>query len=223
MQPGFWDLMGSYLSGNSDKILTRLTQHVWLALLPVVIGLALAIPLGYLANRYKWAYPPLMGVAGLLYTIPSLALFVALPAILGTQILDPLNIVVALSVYTTALLMRTVADGLSSVDPVVKQAATAMGFKAGARFLKVDLPIAVPVIFSGLRVAVVSNISLVNVGALIGVGGLGQLMTDGFGRDFIQPILIAIVLSVILALVADFLVVMIERALTPWSRARAAR
>ncbi len=219
MRPGFWELFGSYITGNTDKILAALGEHVWLSLLPVVLGLLIALPLGYLAQRYRWLYPPMMGTAGVLYTIPSLALFVALPTILGTQILDPINIVIALTIYTAALLVRTVADGLNSVSRETVQAATAMGFTAFSRFLKVELPIAVPVIGAGLRVATVSNISLVNVGALIGVGGLGELMTDGFSRDFVQPIIISIILSVLLALVADFLIVAVQRYLTRWSRA----
>lgn len=219
MQPGFWELFGSYITGNTDKILSALGEHVWLSLLPVVLGLLIALPLGYLAQRYRWLYPPMMGTAGILYTIPSLALFVALPTILGTQILDPINIVIALTIYTAALLVRTVADGLNSVSRETVQAATAMGFTAFSRFIKVELPIAVPVIGAGLRVATVSNISLVNVGALIGVGGLGELMTDGFTRDFVQPIIISIILSVLLALVADFLIVAVQRYLTRWNRA----
>lgn len=219
MHPGFWELFGTYISGNTDTILSALGEHVWLSLLPVVLGLAIALPLGYLAQHYRWLYPPMMGTAGILYTIPSLALFVALPTILGTQILDPINVVIALTIYTAALLVRTVADGLASVSQETVQAATAMGFTPFARFVKVELPIAVPVIGAGLRVATVANISLVNVGALIGVGGLGQLMTDGFTRDFIQPIIISIVLSVLLALVADLSIVLVQRYLTRWNRA----
>ena len=218
MKPGFWELFGRYISDNTDKISSALGEHIWLSLLPVVLGFLIALPLGYFAQRYHWLYPPMMGFAGVLYTIPSLALFVALPTILGTQILDPLNIVIALTIYTAALLVRTVADGLASVSHETVQAATAMGFTPFARFIRVELPIAVPVIFAGLRVATVSNISLVNVGALIGVGGLGELMTDGFTRDFVQPIIISIILSVLLALLADFLIVAVQKYLTRWNR-----
>ena len=107
----------AWLDRNTDQILSWLVQHFWLALLPTVLGLLLALPLGALAHRYRWSYATLITLAGLLYTIPSIALFVVLPAILGTRILDPLNVVVALTLYTLALLVRVVADALDSVPP----------------------------------------------------------------------------------------------------------
>jgi osmoprotectant transport system permease protein len=158
-----------------------------------------------------------------LYSIPSLAMFVALPGLLGTKILDPLNIVVALSIYTVALLARTVVDGLASVPEHVLQAATAMGFGRIRRLIKVELPIAVPVVVAGLRVAAVANISLVSVGAVIGVGGLGQLFTSGFQLDFLTPIYVGVGLLVLLALIVDTLLVLGQRLLTPWVRAGRAR
>jgi osmoprotectant transport system permease protein len=154
-----------------------------------------------------------------LYSIPSLALFVFLPVLLGTKVLSPVNVVVALTVYTVALLARTVADGLRSVDPVVVQAATAMGYRRTRRLIDVELPIALPVILAGLRVATVSNISLVSVGSLIGIGGLGQLFTRGFQLFYLEPILIGVILSVVLAGIADLIIVLVQRAITPWTRA----
>lgn len=210
--------MLQYLRTSSPAVLVALGQHVVLALLPVLIGLAFALPVGYLAHRYRWLYPPLLTISSVLYAVPSLALFVVLPVILGTQILDPLNIVVALSVYTVALLVRTVVDGLASVPPSVTAAATAVGFRPLGLLLRVELPIAVPVILAGLRVATVSNVSLVSVGALLGVGGLGALFTDGLQRDYLAPIITGIVLSVLLALVLDSAIVGVQRVLTPWSR-----
>lgn len=210
----------TYVSNNGVTILRALGEHLWLALLPVVIGFAIALPLGYLAHRYRWAYPAFIGAASVFYTIPSLAVFVALPTIIGTSIISPLNVVIALSLYTAALLVRTVADGLAAVPTATVQAADAMGYSPIRRLLAVDLPVALPEIFGGLRVATVSNVSLVNVGALIGVGGLGALMTDGFRRGFTAPIIVSIVLSVLVALLADLLLVLLQRALTPWDRAR---
>ena len=210
--------MLQYLRTSSPAVLVALGQHVVLALLPVLIGLAFALPVGYLAHRFRWLYPPLLTISSVLYAVPSLALFVVLPVILGTQILDPLNIVVALSVYTVALLVRTVVDGLASVPPSVTAAATAVGFRPLGLLLRVELPIAVPVILAGLRVATVSNVSLVSVGALLGVGGLGALFTDGLQRDYLAPIITGIVLSVLLALVLDSAIVGVQRVLTPWSR-----
>jgi len=210
--------MTTYLSNNWDTVLTALKQHVWLALLPVVIGFVVALPIGYLGVRFPWLYHPLVNVCGVLYSIPSLALFVFLPVLLGTKILSPLNIVVALTIYTVALLARTVADGLRSVDPLVVQSATAMGYRRFRRLTDVELPVALPVILAGLRVATVANISLVSVGALIGVGGLGQLFTRGFQLFYVEPIVVGIVLSVLLAGVADLVIVLLGRLVTPWTR-----
>ena len=165
-------------------ILFRAGQHAWLAGLPLVLGLVIALPLGWLANRTSWLRATLLTTTGLLYTIPSLALFILLPSILGTKILDPVNVIVAMTIYTVALLTRTVADGLSSVDPSTRQAAIAMGYGGFARFRAVDLPLAVPVIAAGLRVAAVSNVSIVSVASLIGISQLGYFLTDGYARSF---------------------------------------
>ena len=211
--------MTQYLQTSGDAVLAALQQHIVLALLPVLIGLAIALPLGYLAHRYRWLYLPLIGVGSTLYAVPSIALFVFLPVVLGTKILDPVNIVVALSLYTLALLMRTVVDGLTSVPLAVTQAATAVGYRRLGLLLSVELPLAVPVILAGVRVATVSNVSLVSVGALLGVGGLGALFTDGLQRDYLAPILVGIVLSLLLALLLDTFIVGVQRMLTPWVRA----
>jgi osmoprotectant transport system permease protein len=208
----------TYLSHNGDTVWAALRQHIVLALLPVVIGFLAALPIGYLGVRFPWLYHPLVNTCGVIYSIPSLALFVFLPVVLGTKILSPLNIVVALTIYTIALLTRTVADGLRSVDELVVQSATAMGYRRLRRLVDVQLPVALPVILAGLRVATVANISLVSVGALIGVGGLGQLFTRGFQLFYLPPILVGIILSVLLAAVADLTIVLIQRAVTPWTR-----
>ncbi len=211
--------MIDYFNENSDEIIGWLGWHARLSALPLVIGLLIALPLGWLARRYRWLYPPLVTVAGLLYTIPSLALFILLPGLLKTRILDPSNVVVALTVYTVALLVRVVADALAAVPDEVLQAATAMGYRRIGRLLRVELPIAVPVIAAGLRVAAVSNVSLVSVAALIGVPELGQLFTNGFQLSYQTPILLGIVLSVLLALAFDTVIQLVARALTPWRRA----
>ncbi|MBB3094584.1 osmoprotectant transport system permease protein [Actinoplanes campanulatus] len=207
------------MRNNADTVWLALQEHVWLALLPVLFGFVIALPVGYLGVRFPVLYHPLVNTCGVLYSIPSLALFVFLPVVLGTKVLSPVNIVVALTIYTVALLARTVADGLRSVDPVVVQAATAMGYRRVRRLTGVELPMALPVILAGLRVATVSNISLVSVGALIGIGGLGQLFTRGFQLFYIEPILVGIVLSVLLAGLADLIIVLVQRAVTPWTRA----
>lgn len=211
--------MLSYLSDNFSTILGWAAWHVLLSLAPLFIGLAIALPVGWLAHRYSFAYAPLVAVTGLLYTIPSLALFVIMPGILGTGILSPVNVIVALTIYTVALLVRVVADGLASVPDDVTQAATSMGYKGFGRLVKVELPIAVPVIAAGVRVATVSNVSLVSVAAIIGVPQLGQLFTSGFQLDYYTPIILGILLCVILALIFDAAILGVTRLLTPWRRA----
>ena len=209
-----------WISGNLALIRDLTLEHLYFALPPVVIGLVLAITLGWLANRTRLGRSLTINVAGLLYTIPSLALFVLLPPLLGTRILDPVNVIVALTVYTVALLVRTVADALSAVPAVVVNSATAMGYTPLRRFIAVELPLSVPVVVAGLRVAAVSSISLVTVGAVIGFGGLGKMFTDGFQRDIPAEIVTGIVLVLVIALVVDGLILLLGRVLTPWDRSR---
>jgi osmoprotectant transport system permease protein len=213
----------TWILDHLDDIGEYTLQHAWLAGLPLLLGLAIALPLGWLARRWSWAYTPVVVGTGLLYTIPSLALFILMPLFLPTNILDPLNVVVAMTIYTVALLTRTVADGLGSVPDDVVAAATAMGLRRVRRFVTVELPLAVPVIAAGMRVAAVSNVSIVSVAALIGVPQLGSLFTDGFYRDFLDPIVAGLVASVLLALLFDLVIIAVARALTPWTRAGSAR
>ena len=208
----------TWVLGNLDTIGALLLQHLAFALPPIIIGLVLAIPLGWLANRNAVLRSTLINISGLLYTIPSLALFVLLPPLLGTGILNPANVIVALTIYTVALLVRTVADGLSAVPAVVVNSATAMGYTPFRRFLGVELPMAVPVILAGLRVASVSAISLVTVGAVIGFGGLGKMFTDAFQRDIPSETIAGIILVLLLAMALDGLILAIGRLLTPWTR-----
>lgn len=210
----------TWILDNLDAVLEALGTHVLFALVPVLLGLALAVPLGWLANRTPALRTVTTNAAGLLYTIPSLAVFVFMPPILGTRILDPVNVVVALTIYTLALLVRTVSDALAAVPGHVLDAANAMGYTPLRRFVGVELPMAVPVIVAGLRVAAVSTISLVTVGSVIGFGGLGLLFTEGFNRGNDAQIVSGIVLVLLLALVVDAALLLAGRALTPWERAR---
>ncbi|MHC6230288.1 ABC transporter permease [Arthrobacter sp. MMS24-T111] len=203
---------------NSGMVFERGGQHLVLALVPMVLGLVISVPLAQLARQSGALRSVVLTASSLLYTIPSLALFIILPTILGTRILDPVNVVVALTIYAVALLVRAALDAFDSVDAEVSQAAQAMGFKPLARFLKVDLPLSLPVMFAGLRVVSVSNISLVSVAALLGVGNLGMLFTDGLQRDFVTEVVVGIVAILVLALVMDALLVLLERVLTPWER-----
>lgn len=207
-----------WIVDNRDLIVGLLIEHIWLSAIPVVLGLAAALVLGVLAHTYRWTYPPLLVIVGVLYTIPSLALFIVLPVVLGTQILNPINIVIALTIYSGALLVRTVVDGLDAVPPAVRKAAEGLGYKRLTRIVTVELPIAVPVIVAGLRVVTVANISMVSVGALIGIGGLGELFTSGFQIRFVTEIIVGLVLSLLLAITADLLLVFLQRKTTPWDR-----
>jgi osmoprotectant transport system permease protein len=193
-------------------------QHLYLAMVPVVIGLVVSIPLGWLATRAGWVRGTIFYTFGFIYSIPSIALLTVLPAVFQTQILDPVNLLVALTIYAAALLVRSVVDALTAVPWDVRTAATAMGFRPLRRFFAVELPISIPVLIAGLRVASVSSISLVSVGGLLGIGGLGNLFTDGFHRNFIFEIVVGVVASLLLALVMDLLLVLIGRVTTPWTR-----
>lgn len=212
-----------WLYRESGRIAELFAWHVWLSVIPVVIGLILALPLGWLAQRAGLFRSAMLGAAGLLYTIPSLALFVLLPLVLGTRILDPLNVLVALTIYALALLVRTVSDGLESVSPDVVQAANAMGYRPMHRLLLVELALAVPVIAAGLRVAVVSNVSIVSVAALVGTPQLGLLFTQGLQLRFLTPIIAGIILCIVLAVLLDGIVLFIARRLTPWQAGGAER
>jgi osmoprotectant transport system permease protein len=209
----------TYARHHQSDLLHWTWTTVWLAGLPLLIGLLVALPFGWLANRHRWTYAPLVSAAGVLYTIPSLVLFVTLPGIIGTKILNPVNVAVALTVYTVALLVRVVADGLASVPPETFAAASAMGHTGWQRLIAVELPIAVPVIGAGLRVAAVSNVSLVSVASIIGVPQLGQLFIDGNQRGVLTPILLGLILIIVLALVFDAVILLAVRVLTPWARA----
>lgn len=208
----------AWLGRNVGMIAGLLGQHLILSVIPVVVGFVLALPIGYLVSRTGAAANAVLAVWGVIYAIPSLALFVVLPALLGISYLSPINVAVALSLYALALLVRSVVDGLRSVPDEVKQSATAVGYGSTARLFKVELPLAMPVIFAGLRVVAVSTVSLVTVGALVGIGGLGILMTTGFTSNFFTPVIIGIALVVILALIFDGALLLLRRAVLPWTR-----
>lgn len=209
-----------WLWNQHNAILQLLLWHCYLSIVPIIIGLIFALPVGWGVNRLPKIKPFVINIFGLLYTIPSLALFILLPPLLGTKILDPINVLVALTIYSFALLVRTVSDGLDSVSPDTRQAASAIGFSSTQEFFYINLPLAVPVIGAGLRVAIVSNVSIVSVAALIGTPQLGTLFTQGFQFQFLTPIVAGIILSIILALTLDQFVVFIIRYLTRWQPLR---
>jgi osmoprotectant transport system permease protein len=210
----------AWISRNLSMIGGLLVEHIILSVLPVLIALVISLPLGFLVFRTKKVANVILAFLGVIYSIPSLALFVMMPLILGTKILNPVNIVAALSIYSIALLVRSVVDGLRSVPAAVKQSASAVGYGWLRRLLRVELPLAMPVIYAGLRVVTVSNIALVSVAVLIGSGALGKLFDLGFGSFFYTPIIVGLVLMLALALVADALILLIQRGTLPWFRKR---
>ena len=210
-----------WILAHPDDIARLAVRHVWLAGLPLVIGLLVSLVLGWVAHRVAWLRAVMLTGSGLLYTIPSLALFVLMPLILATKILSPVNVIVAMTIYTVALLVRTVVDGLDSVPRDAVQAATAIGYGPVRRLLSVELPLAVPVIAAGLRVAAVSNVSIVSVASLVGVNQLGDLLVDGFNRAIPGELVAGIAGCIVLALLFDALIRLLERLLTPWRRAGA--
>lgn len=210
--------MTRWFLDNASRVWSLSLTHAWLSGVPLVLGLAIALPLGWLAHRLPRLRLAITALAGVLYTVPSLVLFILLPLVLGTRILDPVNVVVAMTLYTIALLVRTVADGLAAVPEDVRQAALAMGFGRWRRLVGVELPLAVPVISAGLRVAAVSNVSIVSVAALIGVVQLGSLFTEGFSLLYLPPILIGTLACLLLAVIFDVAIVILTRLATPWLR-----
>lgn len=216
MNPPDWD----WIVRNLTLIGQLLLQHVVLSIVPVIVALLISVPLGFLVYKTGKAANSLLVVLGVIYSIPSLALFALLPGLLGTRIIDPVNVVVALTIYSVALLVRSVVDGLRSVPDAVKQSASAVGFSWFRRLARVELPLAMPVIFAGLRVVTVSNIALVTVAAVLGQPQLGVLFTRGLNQNFFTPIIVGLVLVVLLALLADAIILAIQRGTLPWARGR---
>ena len=207
-----------WLAKNWELVIELSGVQVGLSVVPVIAGLLVALPLGWVAFRYRSVGRFLVPASGLLYTIPSLPLFIALPIMLGTSILDPVNLVVGLTIYAVALLVRQIADALASVSPDVRQASMAIGYSAWQRFWRVDLPLAGPVLLSGLRVVAVSTVSLVSIGSVIGVTSLGYLFLNGFKRGIAAEVLTGIIATVIIAFVFDAALVLLGRLVMPWTR-----
>ncbi len=207
-----WDWLGR----NLDVVLSDLQQHIEITLASLALGALVAFPVGLIAYRWRRSYPPILAITQVLYTIPSLALFVLLINAVG---LGTEPVIIGLAIYSLVILVRNLVEGLRGVPPEVTDAATAMGYRETRRLFAVELPLALPAIVAGLRVATVSTISLVSVGALIGTGGLGQLFIHGFQIDNPIEIWTGILLTVVLALIFDLLIVGGGRLLTPWTRA----
>lgn len=210
----------NWILNNLQLIADLSLQHLRLSIPPIVIGFALSIPLGWVAWRYKLTRGLILTVTGLLYTIPSIALFVVIPPVLGIPILSELNVTIALTIYAVAIMSRSVSDALDSVDADVRMSATAVGYSSWRRFWGVELPLAGPVLLAGLRVTTVSTVSLVTVGILVGVQSLGYLFTNGYERRIVEEIATGIVLTMAIALILDWLLVLLGRIVLPWAPRR---
>lgn len=208
----------NWLIANWDTVAGLALDHLLLSVPAILISVLIAVPLGRLAFRRPRLGGPLLSAATLAYAIPALPLLIIIPAILGTALRSWQTMVAALTVYGVALLVRTACDAFSSVDRRVRDAAVATGYSPWGLFWRVDLPLAVPVLVSGVRVVTVSTISLVTLGALIGVPSLGTLLTDGFQRGIAAEVWTGVLATVVLALLLDAVVLGIGRALAPWNR-----
>jgi osmoprotectant transport system permease protein len=208
----------TWLFDNFGVVLGYTKTHLYLSLVPLLIGLLIAVPVGTLIRNTRWVRRITLTVASIAFTLPSLALFVTIPAVVGLPVLDPLNVVIALTVYSTALLVRAVPEALDSVPFAVVDSAQAMGFSSLRRAVTVELPLSLPVLIANIRVVTVTNISLVSVGSVIGIGGLGQLFTQGYQRDYPDQIFAGIISIVFLALIFDAALYLVGRRLTPWTR-----
>ncbi len=207
-----------WVTDHVDEIRDRLIEHIELTVLAVGLGVLIALPLSFVSTRWRRAYTPTLAITGVMYTIPSLALFVILGPITG--FLSRTTALVPLVAYTLLILVRNTVTGLDGVPPEVKEAATGMGYTQTRLLLRVELPLAMPAIIAGVRIATVSTVGLVTVTALIGQGGLGALLLDGFERDFQTPLTVGIVLSLSLAVVADLLLLGVLTLATPWRQER---
>ena len=213
MTQSFFDW--AWVVDNLGDIWAALAEHVVLTVIPVGLGFLLAFPMALASIRWPGLYSPLLGVAGILFAIPTLALFVVMIPFTG---LSKATAIIPLTLYTLLILLRNTVEGLKGVPSHVTEAAEAMGYTRARQLFRIELPLAVPVIMAGLRIATVNTIAYVAITALIGQGGLGNLFMDGFLRQFPTPLIVGLVLSVALAVAADLGLIGVQRVLTPWQR-----
>ena len=210
----------TWLSNNLGQVGSYFLIHTLLSLGAIVAAAVLSVPLARLAVATRRFGGLLLGAFSLLYAVPSLPMLVVIPVILGVPVRSPLNMVIVLTLYGISVLVTQVAEAFRSLPEEVVEAANALGVDPWRRFWQVEMPLAVPVLIAGLRVVAASTVSLVTVGALVGVQSLGTLFTDGFQRQLVESLLIGLGATLLLALVFDLLVVLFGRALTPWLRKR---
>jgi osmoprotectant transport system permease protein len=209
-----WD----YVRDNSQDLQEALQQHIVLTVETIVIGLLVAFPLAILAHRFRWLAGPVLGISGILYTIPSLALFAFLAPYTG---LRQETVLIGLVLYALLILVRNILAGLEGLPPDVREAAQGMGYGRARMLWRVELPVALPAVMAGVRIATVSTVALVTVGVIVGYGGLGGLILRGFQNNFYRAeIVTASLLTVALGLAFDLLLAGVTRLLTPWARSR---
>ena len=208
----------TWLALNWQQALHLLGEHLALSIPAIVLSALIAIPLGRFAAAHPRLGGPLLSAAGLLYAIPALPLLIVIPVLFGLPLRSYATMTIALTTYGVALFVRTSVDAFTSVDSSVRDAATAIGYSRSAAFWRVELPLAVPVLIAGLRVVAVSTVGLVTIGALVGIQNLGTLMTDGFQRGITGEVAVGVIATVLLALAIDAILLLIGRALTPWTR-----
>jgi osmoprotectant transport system permease protein len=207
----------SWIPQNWTIIWQYTLDNAFLGLVAPLIGLVISVPAGIACVARPWLYPPVLSLTSAIYALPSLALFVVLIDYTG---LGNLTVIIPLTLFSLCVLLPNVVDGLRGVPEPVRQAATAMGFTQLRRLVQVELPLAVPVIIAGMRVAVVSSISLASLGGLIGVSSLGYFFIDGLQRSYPTEIYAGLALTLLLALLCDLILVVVRRLLTPWTRGR---
>jgi osmoprotectant transport system permease protein len=210
----------TWVSEHLSDIAARGEQHVYLVIVSVIAGFAIAFPLAVIASRHRWAVGPVSWISGVLYTIPALALISLLLPLTGLSLT---TVAIPLASYNILILFRNTLAGLDAVPPDVREAAVGMGFTRRQLLWRLEVPLALPVILAGVRIATVSSIGLVTVAALIGRGGFGQFIMDGLNESFWTPLVVGVVLSVALAFLADLLLLWVQRLSTPWARRTGAR
>jgi osmoprotectant transport system permease protein len=208
-------LCGQYWSDYRPDLAEATVQHVWITVVSVLVGLAVAVPLALLARRHPTVESVVVGGTTIIYTIPSLALFSLLLPFTG---LSATTVIIGLALYSLTILVRNVLAGLRSVPPDVVESARGVGYSSLRLLTRVELPLALPVIMAGLRVATVSTVALVTVGSIVSYGGLGNLLLRAVGTQFKAQILAASLLCVLLAVALDLVLVLAARLMTPWTR-----
>ncbi|RII12461.1 Choline transport system permease protein OpuBB [Streptomyces sp. YIM 130001] len=211
---------GEYVSSRSQELIDATVEHIGITVVSVLIGLAVALPLALLARAGRRFAGPVLGLTTALYSVPSLAMFSLLLPVFG---LSAALVVTGLVLYSLTVLVRNILAGLEAVPEDAREAARGLGYGPGRLLWEVELPLALPALMAGVRIATVSTVAMTTVGAIVDYGGLGGLIMSGLRTDFKAQVLTASVLCVLLAVVADLLLLGLQRWLTPWTRIRRGR